>query len=38
MRTHRARAFLASIAFAAMALMASVATVLADGMPGPVPK
>jgi hypothetical protein len=38
MRIHRARAILVSIAFAAMALMTSVATVLADGTPGPVPK
>ena len=37
-RIHRARAFFASFAFAAIALMASVATVLADGPGAPIPK
>ncbi len=38
MRIHRTRAFLASLGFAAIALMASVATVLADGSGIPIPK
>ena len=38
MRIHRARAILASLAFAATALLVSVATVLADGSGAPFPK
>ncbi len=38
MRTHRARTFLASLAFAATVLLATVATVLADGSGIPIPK
>jgi hypothetical protein len=38
MRIHRARAFIVSLAFAATAILVSVATVLADGGAGPIPK
>jgi hypothetical protein len=37
-RFHRTRSFVISVILSAATLLASVATVLADGKPGPIPK